>query len=367
MSRRPPRSAAIPIINPSNGQPEPNAQPLTRTEPHDRSKEGRRSSQNTHSTPPESDPAVAIINSQHITSAWNHQSNNIASATGIDSGIETPSAHTLPSWSPDIYARPYIPAYLFAINRSPAVTKYSQPLKTINYDAYVQQYAGTHFLRPLGASQMPAIKHVPVSVSRDTKNLRPSSYLYYFDECLLLEAYNHSIDLSELGLYNIGITTVNVAENLYDIHIPGLKDDAPCVELGDTVLVRQIFQFPQLSAQGAEWLSNNEPTLTGSVAPGFNGLQLNAVVVGVSRAKETIRLRIRKFLPGVPAANISFIVQPNSYVPLWEAITKIHSGSSWPPGSSVDAKSSGGIQNEGNWCRRMLFPEIKHEIGRAHV
>lgn len=369
MSRIRPRNAAIPIIDPSDERSGSKTESSGHYEPSDSSKDGQCSTQVNPSTAPQPDNAAATVNSQHITAIWSDQTSDTpapittvssAEAASIVQSGQPARLHTPSPWSPDIYARPYIPAYLFAINRSPALVKHSQPLRTINYESYVQQFAGQYFLKPLGASQMPAIKHVPVSVSRYTKNLKPSSYLYYFDECLLLESYNHSVDISELSLYNVGITTVDVTESLYDVHIPGLKDDAPCVELGDIVPVRQIFQSPQLTAQGAEWLANNEHALTGSVAPGFNGLQLNAVVMGVSRAKETIRLRIRKFLPCIPAANISFTIQDNSYVPLWEAITRIVNGSSWPLDTSVAGKSTDGIQNEGNWCRRMLFPEKRH-------
>ncbi|KAK2840510.1 hypothetical protein FQN49_006207 [Arthroderma sp. PD_2] len=273
----------------------------------------------------------------------------------------------LSPWTPHLFAQPYTPAYLIAINRSPAVSKYTVPLKTIDFNAYRQQFAGGLFLEPIKAHAMPLIKSVPVSISLHVKNLEPATYLYYFDECLLLEAYQHTLDLAQLCLYNVPIVLVDLQHRLFEIKVPGLKDDAPSVDLGDTVLVRQILHSPNQMTRGVEWLASNQPTLTGSIAPGFNGQQLHAVVVGVSRAKEIVRLRIDHFDMTVSStyswlANILFTVQPHRYVPLWEALTNVENGWSWPPSSSSSAfgECSGCIQDEPNWYRHMLFPEPHH-------
>lgn len=274
------------------------------------------------------------------------------------------SQGSLSSWTPHLFAQPYTPAYLLAINRSPAVSKYTVPLKTIDFNAYRQQFAGSLFLEPAPSHAMPPIKSVPVSVSLHVTNLVPSSYLYYFDECLLLEAYQQTLDLAQLCLYNVPVALVDLQRHIFELRVPGLKDDAPAVELGDTILVRQILHSPNQMTRGVEWLASNQPTLTGSIAPGFNGQQLHAVVVGVSRTKEVVRLRIDHFDMTINSAysswlaNILFTVQPNRYVPLWEALTSIENGWNWPQSSDyIPGGCSGNVQDESNWFRHMLFPE----------
>ncbi|PGH35312.1 hypothetical protein GX50_01892 [[Emmonsia] crescens] len=260
------------------------------------------------------------------------------------------------TWKPDVYARSYVPAYLIAINRSPAVDRYSTLLKTIDFAAYVARFSGTSFLEPLPVENLPTLKSVPVSISRHTKNLSPSSYLYYFDECLLLEGMNYSQELAGRSLYNVILTLTDARQNLYSLHVPGLKDGAPKVGLGDTILVRQIVPFAQLAQQGAEWLSHNKTNLTGSVAPGFSGHQLHAVVWGISMVKETIIIRIDHLLPASRFCNIQFTVQPDLFVPLWRAVVDVTDGRPWEH-EDVKEDVAGSIGNKQNWLRHMLFPE----------
>ncbi|KAK2747951.1 hypothetical protein FQN57_001542 [Myotisia sp. PD_48] len=320
--QRPPQSnAAIPIVDPSNN-PIPNPNPNTNSNPNP------------------------------------NPNSNSSNSLGINSN-GTLHRHQ-PRWNPNIYANPYTPHYLLAVNWSPAIDYYSTPLKTIDYNAYVQQFAGNRILKPTIQPEMPLIRSVPVSISLHDRNLSPASYLYYFDECLLLEAYQHSRNLLQLNLYNVPVTPVEPAQNLFELRVPGLRDDAPSLDLGDTLLLRQIFHFPQLACRGAEWLAHNSNSLTGSIAPGFNGHQLHAIVVGISRAKELVRLRIDRFLQASWTVNILFKIQPSQYVPLWEALTKINTGSSWPPPDSVYGPSSAGITSDTNWYRHMLFPEEHH-------
>ncbi|KKZ67348.1 hypothetical protein EMCG_06968 [[Emmonsia] crescens] len=260
------------------------------------------------------------------------------------------------TWKPDVYARSYVPAYLIAINRSPAVDRYSTLLKTIDFAAYVARFSGTSFLEPLPVENLPTLKSVPVSISRHTKNLSPSSYLYYFDECLLLEGMNYSQELAGRSLYNVILTLTDARQNLYSLHVPGLKDGSPKVGLGDTILVRQIVPFAQLAQQGAEWLSHNKTNLTGSVAPGFSGHQLHAVVWGISMVKETIIIRIDHLLPASRFCNIQFTVQPDLFVPLWRAVVDVTDGRPWEH-EDVKEDVAGSIGNKQNWLRHMLFPE----------
>ncbi|EEH16969.2 hypothetical protein PABG_07056 [Paracoccidioides brasiliensis Pb03] len=272
-------------------------------------------------------------------------------------GTNQPGGRSIP-WKPDVYASSYVPSHLLAINRSPAVDRYSTLLKTIDFSSYVTKFSGSSVLEPLPVENLPALKDVPVSISRHTKNLTPASYLYYFDECLLLEGMNYSQELGKYNLYNALLTPTDGRQNLYSLHVPGLKDGAPTVGLGDIVLVRQILPFPQLAQQGSEWLSQNNTNLTGSIAPGFSGHQLHAVVWGISMAKEMLILRIDHLLPSSRLCNSQFTVRPDLFVPLWRAVVDVTDGRPWHH-EDVKNELAGSLENKENWLRHMLFPEPK--------
>ncbi|KAM5465055.1 putative RNA helicase [Microsporum audouinii] len=344
MDQSRPRRSAIPIIDPSNSR-QINAEQFRTASIAYRPQFGGATANGTRAATHQTPGPAPIIGPAHIQ------------------GPRTQG------WTPHLFAQPYTPAYLLAINHSPAVSKYTAPLKTIDFNAYLQQFAGSLFLEPATTHAMPPIRNVPVSISLHVKNLVPSIYLYYFDECLLLEAYQQTLDLAHLCLYNIPIVLVDLQHQIFEIRIPGIKDDAPAIELGDTVLVRQILHSPNQMTRGVEWLASNQPTLTGSIAPGFNGQQLHAVVVGVYRAKEIVRLRIEHFDMSISStysswlANILFTVQPNRYVPLWESIIAIENGWNWPQCSPfISGGLSGNLQDESNWYRHMLFPEPQHGV-----
>ncbi|KAK2759894.1 hypothetical protein FQN54_002628 [Arachnomyces sp. PD_36] len=274
-------------------------------------------------------------------------------------GLATRSVHSSkPSqdtgqWKPDIYAGSYIPAYLLAINESPSIEYNCTALDTINFQKYVSSFAGSDFLQPMVIEDMPNITSIPISLSRFAKNLIPSNYFYYFDECLLLEAAKNSTELEDYNLYDMELHSTDPRQQLYNLRVPGLRDDAPSVELGDTVLVRQIVHAPNLALLGAAWLENRHLS-SGAVAPGFTGHQHRAVVWGVSRAKETIVLRIDKFIPSFPRCNIKFVVQPNTFLPLWRAVLDINGGH--PSSQSAVTEGCGVASNELTWLRHMLFP-----------
>ncbi|EFR02700.1 potentail helicase MOV-10 [Nannizzia gypsea CBS 118893] len=357
-----PRRAAIPIIDPSGRQVNVVEQLRTTSLNSYRPQFGAISANNARAV---SYPTAVSAPVLPLAAQTPNPGANITTGPARFHGPR--SQGSLSSWTPHPFAQPYTPAYLLAINRSPAVSKYTVPLKTIDFNAYRQQFAGGLFLEPAPSHAMPPIRSVPISVSLHVKNLVPSSYLYYFDECLLLEAYQQTLDLAQLCLYNVPVALVDLQRRIFEIRVPGLKDDAPAIELGDTVLVRQILHCPNQMTRGVEWLASNQPTLTGSIAPGFNGQQLHSVVVGVSRTKEVIRLRIDHFDMTISSAysswlaNILFVVQPNRYVPLWEAVTSIENGWNWPQSSpSIPEGCSGNVQDDTNWFRHMLFPESQY-------
>lgn len=266
-------------------------------------------------------------------------------------------------WKPDIYAGCYVPVYLLEINDSPAIEFNCTPLDTIDFSSYVSSFAGNAFLQPLPIENMPRITSIPISICRFAKNLLPSNYFYYFDECLLLEAAKCSTELENYNFYDVELQLTDPHQQLYSLRVPGLRDDAPRVELGDIVLVRQIIPAPHPNQNRASRFAGRYQS-NGSAAPGFPGFtghQHNAIVWGVSRARETIVLRIDKFIPHLPRCNIKFVVQPNTYLPLWRAILDINGGRPGAP-SDIGEQGRGVAAHEQTWLRHMLFPSSRDAI-----
>ncbi|WEW60196.1 DEAD/DEAH box helicase [Emydomyces testavorans] len=260
-------------------------------------------------------------------------------------------------WKPDINASTYIPAYLWAIQQSPAMDKFSQRVKSIDFKAYIRKFAGSRYLNPVSQIR-PELQDVQVTVSRHPKNLTPDNYVEYFSECLKLEAFCHFSTLSSLVLFNTTLELIDAQSNLYTLKVPGLRDHTPNLELGDVVIVRQFFPFPQITQKGLEWLSENQKELNGSIAPGFNGIQIYAHVWGVSRAKETVVLRVDGFFPSSKSCNVSFTLSADSYTALWRATQKVNTGASWSPKPIADG-SNCGLRDECSWFYHMLFPVNK--------
>lgn len=265
-----------------------------------------------------------------------------------------PAGEDTAEWKPDIYARSYVPAYLLEINKLPAIEYSCTPLNTIGFSSYISSFAGNSFLQPMIIENLPRITKVPISICRFAKNLSSANYFYYFDECLLLEAWKNSTELENYNLYNVELQSTGAQQQLYALRVPGLRDDAPKVELGDTVLVRQIIHAPHTNQNGTSWFPNRHQPGS-SATPGFTGHQHHAIVWGVSRAKETIVLRIDKFIPTLLRCNIKFVVQPNTYLPLWRAILDTNGGH--PSAMShIGEQGCGVAAHRQTWLRHMLFP-----------
>ncbi|KAI1974570.1 hypothetical protein LOZ53_002770 [Ophidiomyces ophidiicola] len=275
---------------------------------------------------------------------------------GNHGGQTFSSQHLLKAgWKPDINASAYIPSYLWAIQQSPSMDRFSQQINSIDFKSYIQKFAGSNYLEPVLQIQ-PEISDVQVTISRHPKNLSLNNYLEYFSECLKLEASSHSAILLPLVLFNTTLESADAQQHLYRLRIPGLKDNTPILNLGDVVIVRQIFPFSQIAQQGLEWLSENQYGQNGSIAPGFNGIQIYSYVWGISKTTETVVLRVDGFFATSKFCNVSFTVQADLYVALGRAIRKVNNDLMVQSMDSTDNLDG----EDPIWTKRMLFPDERH-------
>ena len=312
----------------------------------------------------------SVTTPSHGTTTPTSQTYAVQSLASSTAGNDSRAQQNAGQWAPDLYARPYTPLYLLSINRSYAVDRDCKPLSTLDFNEYTGTFAGSSILKPVTVQSMPHIQKPSISISRHCKLLTPSNYPYYFNECLLAETYNHSIALSHLKMYNVKMETYQRDQQLYSLKVPGLKDDAPRLDLGDIVLIRQIVPSANLQQQGAEWFYQNHHPNDKLIAPGFSGQQHRAIVWGLHRAKENVILRIDHFLPSLPMCNVIFQVQPNLYTPLWGAISRASKGYSmeWP-GSDLApyGKPAAGVENRDSWIRHTLFPDPEDGVMQTEL
>nr|KMM71040.1 potentail helicase MOV-10 [Coccidioides posadasii RMSCC 3488] len=378
----PPRKAAIRIINPANGEEidVPTDQPGIRTAestipPRTELPRGqtKRLQNGDHAHENREPPSAAESGAGEQASLDTAADEGLTASsrendtdTFVQGGQRSPQTTTpkqsaaVPrscrtGWKPDINTPPYIPSYLWAIQQSPVMNRFSKQLDSIDFGTYIQSFAGTRYLKPVPETH-PEISKVRVTLSRHPRNLAVDNYFEYFSECLKLEAFAHSATLSRLTLFNTTLELSDRHQHLYALRVPGLRDNTPSLDIGDAVAVRQFFPFPHIAQQGLEWLSENENGLNGSISPGFNGIQIYSYVWGVSRATETVILRVDGFFPSSSCCNASFTLPVDLYTALWRAIRRV-SGAAPSTTTAIPGDPTANLHDERSWVRHMLFPK----------
>jgi hypothetical protein len=214
------------------------------------------------------------------------------------------------SAKPDVYARTFIPETWSAINHAPSQTLHSKPMSDINFPSYISSFAGYSFLKPLPAPTPPV---PPGSLSF----LTPQSYAAYFAYLLAYEQKAQDTEAKSYNLYLTGFVPIDYTSPFFSVAVPGLREDAPRVLLGDTILVRQI----RVDASGEPWgmrawISPGGGRERGLPAPGFTGYEHRAVVWGVDRTGEKLLLRVDGLVGDQWIFNVVF------EVPVWRTFER---------------------------------------------
>ncbi|KAI9813245.1 MAG: hypothetical protein M1827_004187 [Pycnora praestabilis] len=295
-------------------------------------------------------------------------------------------------WMPDVYARPFVSNHLIAINESPAAEVISQPMPTVNFQAYVASFSGNGFL----TAQLPIFPPLPspqypMTISSD---LQLNTYRQHFESLLSLE---YEAEVRESRLYNLYRVSVGFkGPQMYSLKVPGMREGTPRVELGDVILLRQLRLDPEtmLPLFMNQWLMPGHGKDQGYPAPGFTGLQHNAIVWGVSRANETIAIRMDSCIPESMFFNVVFLPKLKRIQNQQRAVVDIQqqmrltepnapqadenethrsqsSNSETFPDTDQGTNASKATEqdtdeelNDGrqDWVKRMLFPKEKHGV-----
>lgn len=269
----------------------------------------------------------------------------------------SPVKSTSDSSTLDVYALSYIPQWLVAANESVAVPRFCSPLERINYADYVSSFAGRQILQPLECANLPKIQDGEVVVAHQASpdTLSPDRYGPYFWQALQHEVTAEAAELSNCSLFLVTLTCQDRLGHHFGLKVPGLRENSPRVEVGDVILVRPLFPHPPATEIVSLWYAPGGGRQLGHCAPGFSGLELNAIVCGLDRSKEEIVLR----MDGVThlTCNLIFRVQQHRVVPISRAII---STADSLQASLPGPKSSG-------WLRRMLFPVLSDGVVQSKL
>ncbi|MCJ1466489.1 hypothetical protein MMC07_005108 [Pseudocyphellaria aurata] len=251
------------------------------------------------------------------------------------------------SWKPDVYVKSFVPRAFTAINNSPAILVNSVEVETIRFREYTKSFAGDFLLPEIAAQPYPPMYSGMNLVS--VEKLSTDNYRDHMLDCLLLDHEKQSGEIRLYDLYGVTLEVSDVSQEIFKLHVPGIREGAPSIAYGDRVMLRQLRLDPQTSIPlGMENFFHLGGESDGRIpAPGFTGYQINAVVIAVAKGVEDVFLRINGVLPEQLVFNVCFLVQERHFQSMERAV-----------GSTSDklAVKYSSQSQLSHWLRCMLFP-----------
>ncbi|MCJ1287572.1 hypothetical protein MMC26_006924 [Xylographa opegraphella] len=223
------------------------------------------------------------------------------------------------AWKANVYAQPYIPQILTAINHSNAIVVLSAPIQSIDFHEYVSNFAGKRYLMPHTPLEILTLSNLP---SQPTLQLDTKIYEPFFIRALSFELEAEATATNSYNLYQVPLKHPNPQNQMYELVVPGLREDRPRLNLGDTIELRQLrMDYSNERPYGMEhWLIPGGGRDRGLIAPGFTGVQYNATVWGLDRNKEQVLLRVDACVDLSLIFNVVFRVQQRRIEPFQRVI-----------------------------------------------
>ena len=238
-----------------------------------------------------------------------------------------------------VYATPYIPNDIRAINQLPAHLVHTTPLLGIDYDQYVSDFAGRKFIPRSPYRPLKQVKRIPVH-QRFPDRLSPQTYMSYWATVLTEEQIALREECDQLTLWNVPLAF----DGDLVLKMPGLAEGRLRIESEDQVSLRQL-----------RWDLSRGPQ---NAITSFTGMEHVTLVKAIDRRQETLRLRVLAgFRPETLRFNVRFHRQERRLASLSEAMTDI----------SVVLKSDTKSNTTSSWLENMLFPESHHGVSQIQL
>lgn len=315
------------------------------------------------------------------------QSNQMDTSSTVEAVTHLPLAtgitSTRPEASFDVYARVYVLVGLRVINEeTPRSITHTATRHKIAFKPYISKFAGQDFVRPLlpGRCDDPHGDPVPAMV------LTEQTYAQYFTSLLRREGEAKERENEQHALYAVPLETISTTgTRLWSLSVPGLREDSPLIEMGDTLQIRQLWVDFTGSPIKVPISQVNTP-IPYTIYKSWTEMQYNASVYSVTRIDETVYVRAdglthlflfdeRHVVPMI--VNVVFPPKQELVQNQREAILRI--GQRLEEGlqdheqatsafddfsrSSFDLEASSTLSDSvpnplNDWIRRMLFPRV---------
>ena len=243
----------------------------------------------------------------------------------------------------DIYAPIYVPVWLRAINDSVATTINCPQLRHQDLNAYVRTFTGSDFITDQSAVTLPAITTVPQPWQ--VSEVGPLNYYRHVAISLQNEIAAQAAELRTFFLYDALLEVERPGRQLFRLSVAGLRENAPMLELGDVLRVRSLTSTGNstVSLLAQEWY-DSVANIRGITAPGFDGLEYQAVVWGIAKTKEQVWLKLNNPATTSRRVNVVFLVQEKRWFPPFRSLKPM-------------SDESSALLEEETWLRHILFPE----------
>jgi DNA polymerase III delta prime subunit len=284
----------------------------------------------------------------------------------------------------NVYARPFVPESFTIINTLNGQIIDTPAGRRIDFDAYVRSYLGSNFLPPI-----PEPDENPESdVSAPGTTSIHKLYERHLRSCLEDEIRSQRKENELYNLYGHDVTLISPQTNgepaTCSFHVPGLRENSPYVEEGDTVQLRQVRYDHNKRPFGMEhWLAPLPPfnqygipgmpiaggKWRGDPAPGWTGIIYNARVAAVQRKQEQLFVKVTglnsnsmqfAMSPGTATLkfNIQFPVQVDRYLPMLRILPIIRNALIY--GETGVSHNGSLITARRQWLESMLVPTEMH-------
>ena len=127
------------------------------------------------------------------------------------------------------------------INNAPATQIIGKEARDVNYEAYVSNFASSLFLPPRIVPNAPFISTFPL-LPLDHIDLQ--NYERHFNDCVLMDCEVQGLGFRSYDLFGVPLRAFDPVLQTFTLHVPGLRENAPKVVYGDSVLLRQLLFEP---------------------------------------------------------------------------------------------------------------------------
>jgi helicase MOV-10 len=212
-----------------------------------------------------------------------------------DKGVEEGSERVRAEY--DVYAEPFIPTALRAVNEQLGHVVVTDSKHKIDASYYIRTFLGNTFV-PDRVYRSPNHDSLePVVLAEDT-------YFQYFQILAQADWAAKQLENEKHALYKVELKPFEMnrgssLEQLYAFSIPGLRENSPLVEMGDTLQMRQLWLdlYGNLISVPVQM---TDPQFNPPVFLTWGGTQYNASVYSVNRALEIVYVKIEGFAPSYP-------------------------------------------------------------------